>query len=370
MSKSKSILTILLLLAFGLSCYGCAAKNNMLAEADQIKSICKKTRTKQQYVHEVGGPVCGIKELAKAESHRAFAIYEIENQSHYPSIRHHLDTGKENAELAYQKAKKCEPPDRDHDRVLDNVDACPDDPEDRDEWEDDDGCPDPDNDNDGILDTEDKCPDNPEDKDGFQDEDGCPDPDNDEDEVLDVDDRCPNDPEDKDDFQDEDGCPDMDNDEDGLPDEEDKCPNDPETYNGIDDEDGCPDQSNYDLINVTDTEIQLKQKIFFQTGKSRILPKSYRLLNEVAQAMKDYKRIKVRINGHTDSRGSNALNMKLSQARADSVRAYLIKQGVDPDRIKAKGYGETEPIASNRSSQGRAQNRRVEFKIPQKGESL
>ena len=169
--------------------------------------------------------------------------------------------------------------DRDHDGILDSVDRCPDEPEDKDGFQDDDGCPDEDNDNDGIPDALDKCPNEPEDFDGFQDEDGCPDPDNDHDGIPDVDDACPNDPEDgkgkrpydgcpstledsdgdgipdvkdqcpdepedKDGFQDEDGCPDPDNDNDGVPDIYDACPNDPEDMDGFEDNDGCPDLDN------------------------------------------------------------------------------------------------------------------------------
>src|SRR5262249_7363393 len=165
--------------------------------------------------------------------------------------------------------------DRDGDGIKDDVDKCPDEPEDFDGFEDSDGCPDPDNDRDGIPDDEDKCPnepgprenqdcpsasdqhrdgaatpdstdkcpDEPEDKDGFQDADGCPDPDNDQDGIPDVDDNCPNDPEDKDGFQDADGCPDPDNDNDRLPGVEDKCQNEPETYNGVADAGGCPAQA-------------------------------------------------------------------------------------------------------------------------------
>ena len=167
--------------------------------------------------------------------------------------------------------------DRDHDGVPDQYDSCPDAPEDRDHFHDEDGCPDPDNDNDGILDINDKCPNTPEDVDGFQDEDGCPDPDNDNDGIVDKYDACPNDPEDgkepkpkdgcpkekgdsdddgipdnvdkcpldaedMDGFEDEDGCPDIDNDQDGFPDNLDDCPNEPETMNGYQDDDGCPDQ--------------------------------------------------------------------------------------------------------------------------------
>jgi hypothetical protein len=98
-----------------------------------------------------------------------------------------------------------------------------------------------DSDNDGIPDDVDQCPDIPEDRDGFQDEDGCPDFDNDNDGIYDAQDKCPNDPEDYDGFQDEDGCSDPDNDGDGIPDKMDKCPNTPEDKDGYQDEDGCPD---------------------------------------------------------------------------------------------------------------------------------
>jgi hypothetical protein len=100
--------------------------------------------------------------------------------------------------------------DRDGDGVIGAADRCPDEPEDKDGFQDSDGCPDPDNDGDGILDAADKCPNEAEDKDGWQDEDGCPDPDNDKDGILDAADKCPNQPEDKDGFEDEDGCPDPD----------------------------------------------------------------------------------------------------------------------------------------------------------------
>jgi len=131
--------------------------------------------------------------------------------------------------------------DSDGDRVPDDEDGCPLEPEDRDGFADHDGCPELDNDRDGIADADDKCPDEPEDRDGFADKDGCPDPDNDKDGVLDKDDKCPNQPEDRDGFADHDGCPDEDNDLDGILDKDDKCPNEPETVNGVDDDDGCPE---------------------------------------------------------------------------------------------------------------------------------
>jgi len=137
--------------------------------------------------------------------------------------------------------------DRDGDGIKDDLDKCPDAPEDFDGFQDEDGCPDPDNDHDDIPDVDDKCPDLPEDRDGFQDEDGCPDGDvndRDGDRIPDNLDKCPDEPEDYDDFQDEDGCPDPDNDGDRIPDVDDLCPNEPEDYDGFEDSDGCPDPDN------------------------------------------------------------------------------------------------------------------------------
>ena len=145
--------------------------------------------------------------------------------------------------------------DNDHDGVPDNVDRCPNEPEDRDGFEDEDGCPDPDNDGDGIPDTSDRCPDQPEDRDNFQDADGCPDPDNDNDGIPDGYDACPREPEDRDGDHDEDGCPDNDRDHDGVPDDRDRCPTDPEDTDGFEDEDGCPDPDN-DHDGIPDAEDQ------------------------------------------------------------------------------------------------------------------
>ena len=135
--------------------------------------------------------------------------------------------------------------DRDGDGILDDVDLCPDDPEDFDGFQDQDGCPDPDNDNDGIPDDVDKCPNVPKNQNDINNTDGCPRTDakdRDGDGIPDDRDKCPDDPEDFDGYQDADGCPDPDNDKDGIPDIDDLCPNDPETFNGYQDQDGCPDK--------------------------------------------------------------------------------------------------------------------------------
>ncbi len=133
------------------------------------------------------------------------------------------------------------PRDADEDGIADTDDACPNEPEDQDGFQDQDGCPDPDNDGDQIADTDDSCANDPEDMDGFEDQDGCPDPDNDQDGILDDIDKCPLEPEDLDQFEDQDGCPDLDHDQDGIPDDADKCPAEPESMNGYQDDDGCPE---------------------------------------------------------------------------------------------------------------------------------
>jgi OOP family OmpA-OmpF porin len=125
--------------------------------------------------------------------------------------------------------------------------------------------------------------------------------------------------------------------------------------------DGCPKK--YNLVVVTETKIELKQTVFFDTNHASIKRVSFALLSEVAQALADNPTLKVEIQGHTDSQGSDRANLKLSQRRAESVRRYLIKKAVAGDRLVARGYGETVPIADNRTAEGRSQNRRVEFVI-------
>ncbi len=212
-----------------------------------------------------------------------------------------------------------------------------------------------DRDGDGILDDIDQCPDDAEDKDGFEDEDGCPDFDNDGDGISDVNDQCPDVPEDIDDFQDIDGCPDEDNDRDGILDNDDGCPNKPETVNGFKDEDGCPDEK----------PMEIKQKLIlkgvnFKTASAELLEESYYVLETVYNSLEAYPNVRVEIAGHTDSRGSDNYNLALSYDRAKTVMNYLVMRGIGKDRIIARGYGETKPIASNDSEEGRYENRRVE----------
>ena len=229
---------------------------------------------------------------------------------------------------------------------------------------------DDDPDKDGIVGAADQCANEPEDMDGFQDEDGCPDVDNDGDGIADGDDKCPAEPEDKDGFQDEDGCPDPDNDGDGVPDAADKCAAEPETRNGFQDDDGCPDEIPEKLKQFTG----VIQGIQFKTGAADLAPASAKILDKAVAVLVEFKDIKLEIQGHTDdvalkNNKKFADNTALSQARAESVKAYFVSKGVEEDRLVAKGYGDTAPVEAPTGLKGgklnaaRAKNRRVEFKL-------
>ena len=355
---------------------------------------------------------CAPKETAIAEANVKFAEDALAMGEYYRG-KDHAETAEIYTALARKKTdpvrcKDAKPQelevregDRDGDGYADDIDQCPDDPEDFDSFEDDDGCPDKDNDGDGILDAaefvdgqwvnndkkveggrEIDCRNEPEDMDGFEDEDGCPEPDNDRDTILDGDDKCPNDPEDYDQFEDEDGCPDKDNDGDGVLDaaelirnadgtydwknldglEENgvwkDCRNQPEDMDGDRDEDGCPD-----VLLIDDCQIKLSDKVFFKFNKWDVDPKSYVVLDEVYDTLIAAPSIKVWVDGHTDSKGSNKYNKKLSQKRVDSVAKYLVDKGIPMERLEPRGMGEEVPIADNKTAEGRAENRRVEFNL-------
>ncbi len=290
-----------------------------------------------------GAYVCAPRELALAESHSEFA-YNDATAGNYFGARREVKTADENAKIAFENSPKarCNPDpvkvvklgDRDHDKILDNVDKCPDQPEDYDGFQDQDGCPEPDNDQDGILDGDDKCPNEA----GPKENDGCPDKDRDGDGIVDRLDKCPDDPGPKE----NDGCPDKDRDGDTVVDRLDNCPDVP----GDVDNHGCPKQK---FIVVTKEKIELKQKVHFATDKARILPDSFAMLTEIADVLKARPEIRVRIEGHTDSRGSMKHNMKLSQARADSVTQFLIGKGVDSTHMEPRGFGPTQPVGENRA---------------------
>ncbi len=314
-----------------------------------------------------GAAVCMPRELATAQTHLEFAEAELA-QGNLGRAEEHFALAEPNARAALRLSprERCIPPpeervepapgDRDGDGILDPDDRCPDQPEDHDGYEDEDGCPeDQDSDGDGIADSADACPIEPEDADGYLDADGCPEPDDDLDGIPDATDRCARDPEDRDGHQDDDGCPDLDNDSDGFPDASDRCPNEP----GIAEQQGCPRV--YQDVEVTSEGIVIHQQIFFETNRAVIRSVSFPILDTVAQVMRDFPDISIEVQGHTDSRGSDSHNMRLSQARAESVREYLIRAGIDASRLTAHGYGETVAIESNSTPEGRAANRRVEF---------
>lgn len=180
----------------------------------------------------------------------------------------------------------------------------------------------------------------------------CPDLDDDGDGVLNKDDACPTEegiPETK-------GCPAKDADGDGVPDHLDRCPNEA----GPSDNEGCPRV----VVQKETKKVELREKVQFATGKALIEPASDPLLDDVAKVLNDHSEIKkVLVEGHTDSTGGQALNQRLSQARAEAVVKALVDRGVEASRLAAKGFGPSRPIASNDTAEGREANRRVEISI-------
>ena len=337
---------------------GCARVTDLRGRIDGLHDILEQ-------VERNGAYDCAPRELALARAHLAFATQELA-QGDVAIAEDHVIIAQPNVRAAFtlSPASRCsprgvaieQPGDRDGDGILDPDDACPDVPEDFDGVDDEDGCPEDDDlDGDGILDSVDLCVAEAEDADGQSDADGCPDPDDDFDGVLDGEDRCRIDPEDRDGFQDEDGCPDPDNDGDSTMDTDDRCPDEP----GPADEQGCPRV--YEDVEVTTTHIRIHQKIHFAFNRARIRSVSFPILNTVTQVLKDYPDIRVEIQGHTDSRGSDSYNERLSDQRARAVLEYLVSKGISESRLTSRGYGESRPLESNSTDDGRARNRRVEF---------
>ena len=117
-------------------------------------------------------------------------------------------------------------------------------------------------------------------------------------------------------------------------------------------------------MQLEEDRITITERVHFETGKSIIKPESYALLNEVAQVIIDHQEIgRVQVAGHTDSKGSDAANLRLSQGRASAVQSFLINAGVSGDRLISAGFGEAQPIDTNLTNAGRANNRRVEFNL-------
>jgi OmpA-OmpF porin, OOP family len=378
---------------------GCATGGKLKRSAEVLTQDSIKARNS-------GAARCAPRELALAEANLEFGKAEIE-WGNATRASDHLKVAEQNMKRALELSKNCGPAqvtirekqpvpsptavpvaaptiiviektDRDGDGVPDIDDKCPDVPGPKENQ----GCPvAKDSDGDGIPDDIDRCPLDPEDFDGFQDEDGCPDPDNDGDGIVDKLDACPNTPGPLSNR----GCPIMDRDGDGIPDDQDKCPDQPgpkENFGCPDtDRDGdgivdrldkCPDEpgpppdgcpKKYTLLEVKKDRIVIKQQVHFQSARWTIMRDSFALLDQVVQVLRDYPKMRVSVEGHTDSIGGELANMKLSQARADSVRTYLTGKGIEQDRLEAVGYGTTKPIASNKTEKGRGQNRRTEFRI-------
>ena len=257
-------------------------------------------------------------------------------------------------------------PDTDNDGIQDSEDKCPEKPGSKEGK----GCPD--SDGDGVFDYLDKCPFTPGDKD----REGCPANDKDRDGVADEDDKCPDVPG----IKEFNGCPDSD--KDGIQDSEDKCPLKAGTKEG----EGCPDSDGDGVFDHNDVcpatpgvatnkgcpEIKEEVKerirlaargIYFESGKDIIKAESFSNLDQLVEILNEYKEAKVAIEGHTDSQGADAANLTLSQKRADAVKRYLASKGVEVTRMTATGFGETLPVADNGTAEGRALNRRVDFKL-------
>lgn len=231
-------------------------------------------------------------------------------------------------------------PDTDGDGIIDSEDACPN-TAGLAEFN---GCPD--TDGDGIPDKEDACPDVK----GTKANDGCPDTDGDG--IIDKNDRCPDVPG----PAANQGCPWPDADGDGVNDNQDQCPKVP----GPAANNGCPVQ----LTPEHEEKLkELARTVYFQTGKATFTNETTGRLDMAADILKSYPNSKFKIEGYTDSTGSAAFNLKLSDARANAVKDYLISKGIPAANLSAEGFGEENPIESNNTAAGRAVNRRVEIKL-------
>ncbi|HLT31699.1 MAG TPA: OmpA family protein [Myxococcaceae bacterium] len=403
----------LLLLGCALLATGCVSGRQLMADAEVISTDVERARRN-------GAMQCAPVDLAQAEAHLEFGQGEL-NQGNSGRAAEHIELASAAAKRALEASRNCAskqvvvedgsgpvvvkvtPSDRDGDGILDDVDQCPDEPEDMDGFQDQDGCPDLDNDGDGVLDSEDrcplaygpaetqgcpavdmpdadgdgipdhldKCPNAAEDMDGFEDDDGCPDPDNDGDGLLDsvdkcpdvagpptnygcpiVDadgdginddvDQCPNEPEDMDGFEDEDGCPDIDNDNDGIPDTLDKCPNEA----GIAELQGCPDKDS-DGDGIPDRLDACPDQPGIEAEKG--CPKQYATI----VVKQDKIEIKQQINFRS---GSASITGKGSAAVIDDV-AQAMADNPQIRKLRIEGHTDSQGSASSnlKLSQRRAE---------------
>lgn len=244
--------------------------------------------------------------------------------------------------------------DLDNDGIEDALDECPA------EWGEKvrQGCPMLDDDLDGVENDKDICPAEAGPPEGVKQDDdrlGCPLRDKDEDGIDDEMDHCPE-MKGKKEFN---GCLDLDLDRDHVFNRLDSCPNEA----GTEENHGCPVHE-MPLVTLTRARLELMGNVFFVPSQPRLESRSFGLLDWVARIIKEHPEFPpIVVGAHTDNRGFAQANLRLSQARADAVRQYLIERGVAPERVMAKGYGDTRPIDSNATSIGRENNRRVEFII-------
>ncbi|HEY8208204.1 MAG TPA: OmpA family protein [Myxococcaceae bacterium] len=192
----------------------------------------------------------------------------------------------------------------------------------------------PDRDHDGLPDARDACPDEPETKNGYQDDDGCPD-------------EVPPPP----------PPPDPDRDGDGVPDRLDNCPD----AKGPAENQGCEKKQ---LVQITRERLEIIENVYFKTNKDVIETRSFTVLENVVAVLKAHPEVKqVLVEGHTDSQGDPGYNLGLSDRRANAVVRFLVARGIEAERLKARGFGQTKPIADNGTREGREKNRRVVFTI-------
>ena len=230
-------------------------------------------------------------------------------------------------------------PDTDGDGITDLSDACPETPGPV-EFN---GCPD--TDGDGIVDKDDACPDVA----GLKEFAGCPDKDGDG--VQDKNDKCI----DVKGPKENGGCPWPDRDGDKVLDKDDKCPD----VKGTVANNGCPEVSD-EIVKQLNA---YAKTILFNSGKSSFQQQTYTVLQSISAILKEYPSSNFTIEGHTDSDGKDASNQKLSEDRAGAVKGYLIENGIATSRLTSVGYGEAQPIDSNKTKAGKANNRRVEVKL-------
>jgi outer membrane protein OmpA-like peptidoglycan-associated protein len=247
------------------------------------------------------------------------------------------------------------PPDRDKDGVLDDADACPDDAGEANADPALNGCPD--TDHDGIVNRADACPTAPGVKTDDPKTNGCPD--RDKDNIVDDSDACPDEAGDPNPDPKKNGCPPpKDRDGDGILNEQDACPDAAGPADPNPKKNGCP------AARVEKGQIRILEQIQFAYNSAQILKASDSILSAVAKILTDNPQIeKVQIEGHTDNKGGDAFNKRLSQKRAESVMAWLAKHGINKSHLSAQGYGKERPIDTNDTEEGRANNRRVEFHI-------